>query len=76
MLTVMIVYLIKYISKRLYDHAQKPSTRVFTNQILKHKYSPLNIFKFSKHIEYIHTRLCMLSEKVFLPQKSRKRMRE
>lgn len=68
---MIIVHFIEYISKHVYEHAQKPtSTYVFTNQI-----SNINIHPFSKHLEYIHI-VHALRQAFSLLQKSRKKMGE
>lgn len=52
----MIGHFIEYLSKHVDDHAQKPNTYVFTNQILNININPctdISLNKFSKHLEYI-----------------------
>lgn len=74
---MIIVHFIEYISKRVYEHAQKPTSTCIYKPNFKHKYSPLYryIFKFSKHLEYIHI-VHALRQAFSLLQKSRKKMRE
>lgn len=74
MLTMIIVHFIEYISKHVYEHAQKPtSTYVFTNQISNINIHPCTDISLNSPSTLNTFILCMLSDKLFLFFKSRER---
>lgn len=73
MLTVMIGHFIEYLSKHVDDHAQKPNTYVFTNQILNININLCTDISLNSPSALNTFILCMLSDKLFLFFKSRER---
>lgn len=77
MLTVMIGHFIEFVSKHVDDHAQKPNTYVFTNQILNINIHPCTGMSLNSPSTLNTFMSCVLSDTgFFLFQKSRKKMGE